>query len=272
MCINCDLYSMLNDKEGDLLFPDILGMHVMHSVNVVKRIKEATEKEFLKETPLFYCSPALFRDFSRLRVMNLKMPEGFKNAGIKDSKGDLVSVEYFTGLTDIDFHLTTDSITEQCEDIEDRKQLIRLGRLMTCNMQNIAGRDPFLQGCIVPDDGVALIREVKTFIDGNKNKFTGLYRLIKSRFGADSLLFMRCLVQELDDYIIRSVNNIDWLKIVIKDIAVKGQENEVTEDLDDQMKEYSESPAYHTTRAYLKHTHGEKGIPDPFATMSTVKS
>lgn len=268
MCINCDLFGLLGDKDGADMFTDVLSMQVMRGLTVTRQIKENALKELEQKVPLFYCTQLFFDDFSRMRVLNLGLPKGFDGAKFRDVKQQPLTLAYFTSLKDVDFHLVPDAFAITDIDNEQRRKLITIGKLMTCNVQNGGnGTHAFMQGSIVPEDGPAVIREVLTFINDHKDEFKGMYRLVKSRCGPDALLFLRCMVQDLDDYVIRSVNSLDPIKNCISFLN-----ESAGKDIDELMQIYKLSVAYHNTRTYLKHTQEEILNPhDPMILTKTVQ-
>lgn len=273
MCINCDLCDLLKDKSGDSLFPDTLAMHIMRSVPLLRAIKENVDKGMEDGTPIVYCDPEFFKAFSRLRVLTLAVDVGLKQEQFFDHELTPVDLLTFATLKSFDFHLAPNDKACHIADLEGRKGLISAGKLMVCNLQRTSDKNlVVMQGCIAPVNGIALIQERLKYIKDNNHQFIKLYRLIKSRYGADSLLFLRCLVQELDDYVIRSITSMAWLKSVIHDVGVKGKSHGVAEDLDEQMRLFKSSNFYHATRKFLIHTHGDEIPLDPFSNVSSIKS
>ena len=235
------------------MFPDTLSMHVMRGLSVTRRIRQNVEKELQDEIPLFFCDVSFFNEFRRFRMMNLELAKDFKNAGFKGYDMKPMPLEYFTNLSDYDFHLVPDLFLDERIDINKRKKLIVLGQLMTCNVQNNPKKEvAFLQGCIAPDDGAVLVRDVLQFIVEYKSSLKSLFRLVKSRFGGDALLFFRCMAQDLDDYVIRSSADYTWMIECIEPMDMSSNKK-----LDAKMEEFKTSPLYQRTRDFMKHVHDE---------------
>ncbi len=252
MCINCDLFSMIHDTNGAETFPATLMMSVMMGAANLRKIKEAALKEIKTDVMVLFCDPLFFYDMARMRMMVISQPDGFKNAGLKNDKLELLTEEYFNTLKNTDFLLVHYDHHVPNMDVEQKMKLVADGNIMTCNVQRPAGyEESCFQGCIVPEDGPKLVMEITDFIEKHKSELISFYRLVKSRCGADTLLFLRCIVQELSDYCIRSIDNIDWIKECINHLN-----DGCGKDIDYYLEQFKTSPCYHGTRSYLKHTHG----------------